>query len=1070
MSVLPVATALIASNVSGVGLLAIPADIYMYGAHIFWICLSFPILCALSCYIYLPVFFKLKPNSIYEYFNHRFDNKVKRFASFLYIASVFVYSPVVIFVPALAFSQVTDINVRFITPIICAICICYTALGGLKAVIWTNALNFVVMLVSVLVIIILGISFVGGITTVWQRALLGHRLDIFEFDPTVRDSFWSLFIGSIFHFICLAILNQGAMQKFLAVPTPTQAKKAILIFCLGFITIILLIICIGVTAYGKYWSCDPLTTKQISRFDQLIPLMAVEVAGTVHGIPGMFIAGVFCASLSTLSASLNTIACSIYEDFLVSFVPENMSEIAINRILKSIILLTGLVCIALIFVFENMASAFDFTVAVQAITNGPLLGLFTLGILCPWANAFGSFCGGVIGLFFISWIVIGNQWYKSKGFFGDFAKEVSTSGCTFKFNQTFVNELEEKPFQWFQVGNTETSTTPKQPKKKKVETPEDSSSSESESEVNMELANNDLDISDTENLDLSVGSYVIVKYGEEFFPGNQHAMNVTTSLVTSTFSWMDYTVFSLMLGMSVAIGIYFGFFGPKQNSKDMYLLGGKDMNVIPVATSLVASQISGISLLAIPADVYLYGSNYWWIVATLPVICVVSVMIYLPVFFKLQLTSIYEYFNLRFDKRMRVFASFLYTLTIFVYNPLIIYIPSLAFSQVSGIHVHYITPVVCAICIFYTTIGGLKAVVWTDALQFIGIIISVVAVFVLGVLSAGGMENVWNTSVKGKRLEWDFNWDPTQRDSFWSVIIGGTFNYMPFFTLNQGSMQKYLALPTFAQTKQALLLYAIGYMTLASLTIFTGNIIYANYWNCDPLSSNQIQRSDQLIAHFLMDVAGNIPLIPGIFIAAGLNTISSTIYEDFVSPFLPEDITQKKASNILKFIVVIAGLICIALIFLYEQMGGVFQIFVTLQGIANGPLLALFTLGVLVPFINAKGAFYGGLGGLLFVGWIAVGNQYFKSQGMIKSYAKPVSTKGCNFTFEASPTTVPTGEPFVLYQLSMWYISLVGALPVIVIAIVISLITRHKDDPPVKLELLCPLVHRFVKNDNKDKL
>ncbi|KAF5269996.1 hypothetical protein FQR65_LT05795 [Abscondita terminalis] len=556
-------------------------------------------------------------------------------------------------------------------------------------------------------------------------------------------------------------------------------------------------------------------------------------------------------------------------------------------------------------------------------------------------------------------------------------------------------------------------------------------------------------------------------------------MNVTTSLVSTSFSWLDYTIFSLMLGLSIAIGIYFGFFGPKQDNKDMYLLGGKDMNVVPIATSLIASQISGISLLAIPADVYIYGSNYWWIVATMPVICIVSVLIYLPVFYKLQLTSMYEYFNLRFDRRMRVLGSFLYTLTILVYNPLIIYIPALAFSQVSGINVHYITPVVCAICIFYTTIGGLKAVVWTDALQFVGIIISVVAVVVLGIISAGGIENVWNTSVKGERLEWSsFNWDPTQRDSFWSVMIGGTFNYMPFFTLNQGSMQKYLALPTFAHTVKAIILYAIGYVILASLTIFTGDIIYANYWNCDPLSSNQIQRSDQLIPHFLMDVAANIPLIPGIFIAgvfsaslsslsAGLNTISSTVYEDFVSPFLPKDITQKKASNILKLIVIIAGFICIGLIFLYEKMGGVFQIFVTLQGIANGPLLALFTLGVLCPFINAKGAFYGGLGGLLLVGWIAIGNQYYKSLGMIKTFAKPVSTEGCNFTFDSIPTIIPEGEPFVLYQISMWYISLVGAVPVVIIAVVVSLLTTRKDDPPVKLHLLCPLVHRFVKSDKQ---
>lgn len=78
--------------------------------------------------------------------------------------------------------------------------------------------------------------------------------------------------------------------------------------------------------------------------------------------------------------------------------------------------------------------------------------------------------------------------------------------------------------------------------------------------------------------------------------------------------------------------------------------------------------------------------------------------------------------------------------------------PALALSQVSGINLHIITCFTSLICIFYTTVGGLKAVVWTDTLQFLLMIGGLVCVIVLGLLSTGGIENVWNKADEGGRL------------------------------------------------------------------------------------------------------------------------------------------------------------------------------------------------------------------------------------------------------------------------------------------------------------------------------
>lgn len=118
----------------------------------------------------------------------------------------------------------------------------------------------------------------------------------------------------------------------------------------------------------------------------------------------------------------------------------------------------------------------------------------------------------------------------------------------------------------------------------------------------------------------------------------------------------------------------------------------------------IFSHISGVSLLGVPSEVYQYGTQYAVCIFTSFISCFIIVCVYLPVFYKLQLTSTFEYLEIRFARPVRQLASFLYTLALVIYVPLIIYVPALAFSQATGMNLHYVAPVICMVCIFYTTI------------------------------------------------------------------------------------------------------------------------------------------------------------------------------------------------------------------------------------------------------------------------------------------------------------------------------------------------------------------------------
>ncbi|KAJ8951880.1 hypothetical protein NQ318_019856, partial [Aromia moschata] len=114
--------------------------------------------------------------------------------------------------------------------------------------------------------------------------------------------------------------------------------------------------------------------------------------------------------------------------------------------------------------------------------------------------------------------------------------------------------------------------------------------------------------------------------------------------------------------------------------------------------------ISGISILGIPAEMYTYGTQFWMIIASEGFVSLAMAYGYLPVFYKLQITSSYEYLNLRFNQTVRLLGSILFLTKMLLYIPIVIYVPALAFSQVTGINLHLVTPVVCVVCIFYTTL------------------------------------------------------------------------------------------------------------------------------------------------------------------------------------------------------------------------------------------------------------------------------------------------------------------------------------------------------------------------------
>lgn len=182
-------------------------------------------------------------------------------------------------------------------------------------------------------------------------------------------------------------------------------------------------------------------------------------------------------------------------------------------------------------------------------------------------------------------------------------------------------------------------------------------------------------------------------------------------------------------------------------------MANRNMSVFPVAVSLMASFVSAITLLGISSENYYYGMQFIVINISYFVATPIASRYYLPVFFGLQKTSTYEYLELRFGPRIRMLASLTYTLQMILYNGIVLYAPAIVLESVTGLDRVISILVVGLVCTFYSTIGGMKAVLFTDLLQSFLMFASVVSVLIFASVQVGGFGNIFAIAKAGGRLD-----------------------------------------------------------------------------------------------------------------------------------------------------------------------------------------------------------------------------------------------------------------------------------------------------------------------------
>ncbi|XP_066523224.1 sodium-coupled monocarboxylate transporter 2 [Hoplias malabaricus] len=543
-----------------------------------------------------------------------------------------------------------------------------------------------------------------------------------------------------------------------------------------------------------------------------------------------------------------------------------------------------------------------------------------------------------------------------------------------------------------------------------------------------------------------------------------------------TFQAWDYVVFACLFVVSSGIGVFFAVKERKKASSSEFLVGGRQMSCGPVALSLTASFMSAVTVIGAPSDVYRFGASFVIFGIAYTFVVILTAELFLPVFYRSGITSTYEYLELRFCKPVRIAATLIYMVQTILYTGVVVYAPALALNQVTKFNLWGSIIATGVVCTFYCTLGGLKAVVWSDAFQMVVMVAGFLTVLVQGSEKSGGISTVWETAQAGGRLNvFDFDLSPLRRHTFWTITIGGMFTWLGVYGVNQSTIQRCISCKTESHARWALYLNLLGLWVILFCAVGSGLIMYTFYSQCDPWTAGYVSAPDQLMPYFVLDILGSLPGLPGLFVAcafsgtlstvaASINALATVTYEDFVSQGCG-DISNRAATWISKALCVVFGVACTSMAVGASYMGAIVQAALSIHGMCGGPMLGLFSLGILFPFTNSKGAIGGLLLGIIMSFWAGVGAFIHPT---ISNYTEPLHLSMVNCTLPnitATPTPPLTSDRSVLakswYSMSYLYYSTVGFLATVIGGLLITALTGPSKPQELKPLLIRPVCDLF---------
>lgn len=460
--------------------------------------------------------------------------------------------------------------------------------------------------------------------------------------------------------------------------------------------------------------------------------------------------------------------------------------------------------------------------------------------------------------------------------------------------------------------------------------------------------------------------------------------------------WIDYVIVAAYaLGM-LALG---WFYSRKRTTTDEYFTGGRGMNPFLIGVSLFATLLSTISYLSKPGEIVKNGPYTLTAVVAVPIAFFVVGYWLIPAFMKFRLTSAYELLEKRLGLSSRLIGATMFISLRLMWMAVLLNFAAGALLVMMGLEEKWLFPATATIgliALLYSSLGGLRAVVITDLIQFLLLLGGAIIVLCIVSIRLDGAS--WIPA------EWDPNWqkqpvfsmDPFLRLTVIGVIVSQTLWTICTAGGDQTAVQRYMATTDAAAARKSYLVNSVATIIVSVVLALVGLALMAYYRQFpDQFAAGQtiLGSADKLFPYF---IAHQLPagisglVVAGMFAAAmssvdsGVNSITAVVSSDFIGRFRKKEIDEKAEVRNARLIAGAVGVCVILCTTLIEHLpGNLFAVSKRATDLFVTPLFTLFFLALFVRFATAKGANTGALCGFLTAATIAFWNPVFDKENSI---------------------------------------------------------------------------------------
>ncbi|MFP4216390.1 MAG: sodium:solute symporter family transporter [Phycisphaerae bacterium] len=441
---------------------------------------------------------------------------------------------------------------------------------------------------------------------------------------------------------------------------------------------------------------------------------------------------------------------------------------------------------------------------------------------------------------------------------------------------------------------------------------------------------------------------------------------------TRYFGWLDFGVIALYIAGMMGVGWYFA---RREKNTDDYFLGGRKIPWWAAGLSMYATGISAISFMAIPAKTFHTDWAYIAQGVFPPIAMVIVAYAFIPLLRRLRITTVMEYYEMRFGRSIRVLGSLQVILSqLLARMSVVVLLPSIALSAVTGWPVWGCIVVMGVLATIYTVLGGISAVIWTDVVQVVVIFGgAILSIAILCMNVPGGLVGVVEIGSRFEKFTsayWDFDLTIA---SIWVFSIWA-INDM-FLRLGQENLQRAFATKDAVSARRAMITMAVVSVPGTLIFYFLGSALFA-YYHQHPAQIDPTLGHDSIFPLFIAQklpagVAGLV--IAGLFAAAmstldsGMNVVATIITRDFFA-FFGRGVGERRRLRAAKWITSVTGIVATAMALYLSsfQRGSLWDTFIEITAVVGGGFSGVIVLAMLTRRIGSAAMFTGLICGYLF--------------------------------------------------------------------------------------------------------